>query len=68
MNTLKANKIKLTRAQSQALKAYQFAESQEDRYLGSVFVSHFGQIEYREKTRKAYEACKALGMTYEHGL
>jgi hypothetical protein len=65
---MKPNKIKLTKAQRAALKAYNFAVSQEDRYLGSVFVTPTGQRSVEARTRKAYEACKALGMDYRHGL
>ena len=61
-------KIRLTKEQRKALEAYEFAERQEDRYLGSVFVNPIGQRQYEEKTRAAYEACKRLGMTHEHGL
>ena len=61
-------KIRLTKEQRKALEAYEFAERQEDRYLGSVFVNAHGQREYEAKTRAAYEACKRLGMTHEHGL
>jgi hypothetical protein len=61
-------KIRLTKDQKAALLAYQFAERQEDRYLGSVFVNPIGQRQYEAKTKAAYERCKALGMTYEHGL
>jgi hypothetical protein len=57
-----------TPAQSAAFKAYQFAERQEDRYLGSVFANPVGQRDYERKTQTAYECCKALGMTHEHGL
>ena len=60
--------MRLTKAQREALKAYRFAERQEDRYLGSVFVTSIGQREYEAKTRAAYEACKRLGMGVEHGL
>lgn len=60
-------KVKLTKAQREALKAYQFAERQEDRYLGSVFATTPGKRVYEEKTRAAYEACKRLGMGVEHG-
>ena len=62
------SKIKLTRDQKQALEAYNFRLREEDRYLGSVFVTPHGQRQYEEKTRAAYERCKALGMTHEHGL
>jgi hypothetical protein len=57
-----------TPAQSAALKAYEYALRQEDRYLGSVFVTAAGQRDILAKTKAAYERCKALGMTYEHGL
>jgi hypothetical protein len=58
----------LTKEQKKALKAYNFALAQEDRYLGSVFVTPIGQREKENRTQKAYEACVALGMTHEHGL
>ena len=61
-------KTRLTRPQREALKRYQFALSQEDRYLGSVFVNAHGQRQVEDKTRQAYEYCRALGMTHEHGL
>jgi hypothetical protein len=61
-------KNKLTNAQKAALKAYNFALAQEDRYLGSVFVTPIGQREKEEKTQVAYADCMALGMTHEHGL
>lgn len=61
-------KIKLTREQKAALEAYEFRLREEDRYLGSVFVTPEGQRRIEAKTREAYERCKALGMTHEHGL
>jgi hypothetical protein len=61
-------KPRLTPVQRAALKVYNFALAQEDRYLGSVFVTTAGQREREAKTKVAYEACKSLGMTYEHGL
>lgn len=61
-------KVRLTKDQKAALKAYNYALQQEDRYLGSVFANAHGQKLVEEKTRLAYEKCKALGMTYEHGL
>ena len=61
-------KIKLTRDQKKALGEYNFRLREEDRYLGSVFVTSQGQREIEAKTRAAYERCIALGMTYEHGL
>ncbi len=61
-------KIKLTRDQKQALTAYNYALKQEDRYLGSVFVTHSGSREIHAKTKVAYDRCVSLGMTWEHGL
>ena len=61
-------KKRLTQPQRQALAAYEFALKQEDRYLGSVFVTSSGQRDIEAKTRAAYEACQRLGMTWEHGL
>jgi predicted TIM-barrel fold metal-dependent hydrolase len=62
------SKIKLTRDQKQALVDYEYQLRQEDRYLGSVFVTPQGQREVEEKRRRAYERCVSLGMTPEHGL
>jgi len=61
-------KVRLTKEQKKAYEAYCFAERQEDRYLGSVFANPFGQKDYEAKTKAAYDNCKRLGMTYEHGL
>ncbi len=64
----KPTKRRLSPAQNKALKAYEYAERQEDRYLGSVFVNEHGQRLIEEKRKIAYAACIALGMTHEHGL
>jgi len=61
-------KVKLNSDQKKALAAYKFAEQQEDRYAGSVFVNPIGLRVQQDKTRAAYEACKRLGMGVEHGL
>ncbi len=61
-------KARLTQDQRKALEAYEFALRQEDRYMGSVFVTANGQRTQEAKTAAAYAACKALGMTHEHGL
>lgn len=61
-------KKRLTKEQKQALEAYEYALKQEDRYLGSVFANPLGQRDFEAKTQAAYERCKALGMTHEHGL
>ena len=60
--------MKTTPAMKAALKAYNAALANEDRYLGSVFVTPAGQAEKEAKTQAAYAACKALGMTHENGL
>jgi hypothetical protein len=60
--------IKLTKEQKIALVRYNYALAQEDRYLGSVFVTAAGQRDQEAKTTAAYEGCKRLGMTHEHGL
>ena len=61
-------KTRLTKDQRAALKAYNFAVQQEDRYLGSVFVTPPGQRDVEARTKAAYERCKRLGMDYTHGL
>ena len=61
-------KKRLTRDQKKALDNYNFRLREEDRYLGSVFVTSSGQRDVEAKTKTAYENCKRLGMTYEHGL
>jgi hypothetical protein len=67
MNTA-TKKPRKTSAQVKALKAYNFALAQEDRYLGSVFANAAGQARVEATTKAAYEACVKLGMTHEHGL
>ena len=61
-------KIRLTKEQKTALEAYNRCLREEDRYFGSVFVNAGGTAAQEAKTKIAYERCKALGMTYEHGL
>ena len=61
-------KLKLTKEQKRALADYNFRLREEDRYLGSVFANAVGQRAIEAKTRIAYERCKSLGMTHEHGL
>jgi hypothetical protein len=66
--TTRTTKPMLTPAQRKALDAYNFRLKQEDRYLGSVFVTPPGQRRVEAQTKEAYEACVRLGMTWEHGL
>ena len=47
--------VKKTAAQAKALKAYNFALAQEDRYLDSVFVTAQGQARVEAATKAAYE-------------
>lgn len=61
-------KLRLTKDQRNALAAYRFAERQEDRYLGSVFVTPIGQRDYEAKTQEAYQECKRLGLDHTTGL
>lgn len=61
-------RVRLTAYQKRALNAYRYAERQEDRYLGSVFVTPSGQREHAAKVTAAYEECKKLAMSVEHGL
>ena len=61
-------KIRLTKLQREALSTYNRALANEDRYLGSVFVTPMGQREHEAKTQAAYQACLKLGMDYQHGL
>jgi hypothetical protein len=55
-------KTKLTLEQKKAVKAYEEALRQEDRYLGSVFANAHGQKLIEQKTAQAYERAKALGV------
>ena len=52
---------RLTKEQKAAVENYEFRLRQEDRYLGSVFVTPQGQRDVEAQTRAAYEAAKALG-------
>jgi hypothetical protein len=65
---MKTKRPRLTPAQKKALDAYTFAVRQEDRYLGSVFVTPAGQRAAEERTRIAYEAAKAAGLDHTTGL
>jgi hypothetical protein len=67
-NTATPRRPRKTAAQKAALAKYEYALRQEDRYLGSVFVTPQGQRDVEARTQAAYAACKALGMTHEHGL
>lgn len=59
---------RLTPEQRRAFEAYKYAERQFDRYMGSVFANHIGQRDHEARVEAAYQQCKRLGMTYEHGL
>ena len=59
---------RMTPDQKKALAAYRFAVQEEDRYLGSVFVTPSGQRRHEALVREAYERCKRMGLGMEHGL
>lgn len=61
-------KKRLTSQQKKALENYNFMLREEDRYLGSVFVTPSGQAKVEAETKKALNVCLKLGMTFEHGL
>lgn len=63
-----SKKPKLTPEQKKALADYNFRLREEDRYLGSVFANAIGQARVEAATKAAYDKCKQLGMTHEHGL
>lgn len=63
-----AKKVRLTKEQKKALERYNFCLREEDRLGGSVFANAFNMRQQEAKTQEAYQACKRLGMTYEHGL
>jgi hypothetical protein len=65
---MKTKTKRKTPAQKKAYDEYKLMVRMEDNYLGSVFVTPRGQAEYEARRRNAYENCKMLGMTYEHGL
>jgi len=60
-------KVTMTKEQKKALKAYEFALRQEDRYMGSVFANAYGQRQHEAKVSAAHAECKRLGMTHEYG-
>lgn len=64
---MKTKTKRKTPDQKKAYDHYKLMERMEDNYLGSVFVNQRGQEEWQAKTRKAYEACISLGLTYENG-
>jgi hypothetical protein len=41
------------------------ALSEEERYMGSVFVTHLGQRDHEEKVRQAYADYKRVGGTLD---
>jgi len=58
----------MTKKQREALNKYKYAEQQEDRYLGSVFVTPGGRREYSNRVKLAYDECKKLGLNHENWL
>lgn len=61
-NTTPTKKKRLTSEQRKAIYAYNYALRQEDRYLGSVFVTPMGQREKEAATKTAADfARRVLG-------
>ena len=61
-------KVRLTKDQKRALNKYNECLRQEDRLGMSVFANAFTMQKQEEKTQIAYQECKRLGMTHEHGM
>lgn len=51
--------------QKKALTEYRFAMEQEDRYLGSVFVTPIGTRDWAEKVKDAEDACRRAGVEFK---
>ena len=47
--------MRRTKEQIKAEERLRFALAQEERYMGSVFVTPMGQRDHEEKVKKAYE-------------
>ena len=58
-------KKRRTREQIKTEKALRFALSEEDRYMGSVFVTPSGQRKHEEKVSMAYANYKRSGGTLD---
>ena len=52
-----------TKEQTKAEKELRFALSEEERYMGSVFVTSFGQRKHEERVATAYASYKRVGGT-----
>ena len=59
--TIKTRK-RLTSQQKKAIDAYLFACAQEERYMGSVFVTPRGQRDHENKVSAAYAEVVRLGV------
>ncbi len=51
--------------QKRALAEYRFVMEQEDRYLGSVFVTPIGTRDWAAKVKDAEEACRRAGVEFK---
>lgn len=68
MNTITKPKVlRKTPTQKKAYDHYRLMCRMEDNYLNSVFVTPKGTEEWDCKRRYAYDECKRLGLTAEHG-
>jgi len=50
-----------SREEIKAEKELRFALSEQDRYMGSVFVNSFGQRKHDERVEKAYSDYRRVG-------
>lgn len=60
---MKAATKRQTKEQTKAEKALRFAISEEDRYMGSVFVNPMGARKHEERVRTAYAEYRRVGGT-----
>jgi len=55
--------MRRTKREIEAERKLRFALSEQERYMGSVFVTSFGQRQHEEKVRLAYASYRAAGGT-----
>ena len=53
--------MRRTKEQIKAEKELRFAISEQDRYMGSVFVTPMGQRKHEERVEKAYKEYRRVG-------
>jgi hypothetical protein len=53
--------MRRTKEQIKAEKELRFALSEQERYMGSVFVNSYGQRKHEERVEKAYKEYRRVG-------